>query len=299
MNVSRRRFLTSAAALSLSACGGGGSSSTQYVGGPAVPYRPGILNGYYGDDAQQAAETADHANLYMSAPWAGGVAGAIANIDRARAAGFRELLVAPQVKFPDGRGGEYWGSVEATLDRFNDYMAHLQLAGVLDGMHVAGIYWCDEPNREAILTEEYVRAVNIGMRGITLSPIWTTYSKDPGRPGLAAGSDPRGAFDRVSIDEYDIGCNVLGGGGYLDELKRSMKPGAMRFLIPGPVGGRVSQADPSCFENYAYANADIVAILTFIWINGWGGVPSRLGVKGIKSLRDTYTAMGKRLTARI
>jgi hypothetical protein len=293
--VNRRRFLTAAAGLSLAGCGGGGGN--QYIGAPPAAYRPGILFGYYGDDAQQADETGDHANLYMSAPWFGGAPAAIANIAKAKAAGFRELIVAPQVQIPDGRGGERWGTVEQTLDLLNAYMAQLQAAGALDGIHLAGIYWCDEPNRAAELTEEYVRAVNSGLRGLTTAPIWTTYSSDAGRPGLEAGSDPRGAFDVVSVDNYDIGCNVFGGGGPLEDLKRRMKPGAKRFLIPGPVGGHVSQADPGCFENYAYANADIVAIVTFIWINGWV-LPTNLGLRGLEALRTTYRALGTRVTAK-
>lgn len=295
MSYTRRRFLAASGALALAGCGGGGSG-TQYIGGPPVPYRPGILNGYFGDDAMQAAETAGHTNLYMSAPWFGGVASAIANIDRAKKAGFRELLVAPDVQFFDAAGRAHWGSVEETLDRINNYMGTLQQHGALDDIHLAGIYWCDEPNRD--LTDEYVRAVNLGLRGMTAAPLWTTYSQDAGRPGLEAGADPRGAFDVVSIDDYDIGCNVLGGGGLLEDLKRQMKPGAKRFLIPGPVGGRVSQADPSCFEQYAYANADILAVLTFIFINGWANVPTNLGLRGIPSLRATYEAFGHRLTGK-
>jgi hypothetical protein len=136
MPLSRRRFLASAAALSVAGCGGGGGG--QYIGGPPTPYRPGILYGYWGDDAQQADETGDHANLYMSAPWFGGAAAAITNIAKAKAAGFRELLVAPQVQIPGGPGGQHWGTVEQTLDLLNAYMAQLQAGGALDGITSPG-----------------------------------------------------------------------------------------------------------------------------------------------------------------
>lgn len=292
MSYSRRRFLAASGALVLAGCGGGGSA--QYIGGPVAAYRPGILYGYFGDDALQAADTAAHANIYMSAPWSGGVAGAIENIARAKAAGFRNLLVAPQSQLPDGLGGWRWGTVEQTLDLIYSYMAALQVGGALDDITLAGIYWCDEPNRG--LTDEFVRAVNVGLRNLTSAPLWTCYSADPGRPGLDAGSDPRGAFDRVAVDDYDVGCNVLGGP--QDELRQRMKPGAQRFLVAGPVGGLYQQSDPSCFENFAYANADVIAIVIFIWIDGWGNVPTNQGIRSIKPLKDAYTALGHRITGK-
>jgi hypothetical protein len=293
VSYTRRRFLAASGALALASCGGGGSGSS-YIGGPPAVYRPGILYGYYGDDAQQAAETADHCNLYMSAPW-NGAAGAITNIANAKAAGFKSLLVMPQAQRFDGVAWK-WGSVEQTLDAINAYMATLQGAGSLDGIDLAGLYWCDEPNRVNVLTDEYVRAVNVGLRSITSVPLWVTYSNDADRPGLAPGSDPKGAFDRVSVDNYDIGCNVLGGP--LDDLKRQMKPGAKRFLVPGPVGGKLSQVDPACFENFAYVNADVIAVLTFIWIEAFGNNPANHGLRTLKDLQATYRALGRRITGR-
>jgi hypothetical protein len=287
----RRRFLTAAAGLSLAGCSGGGGGD-QYIGGPPAPYRPGISYGYWGDDVEQAAEVAGHTNLYLAAPWDGiGVAGVANNIDRARAAGLRDVVVLLNAVQP---------TVEATVDAVNDFMAGLSLA--LDGMNLRGLFWCDEPNNPeastGVLDDAYVRGVNLTLRTITSVPLWVAYADKPGRPALSAGADPRTAFDRVTIDQYDIGCNVLGG--LLRDLQRDMKPGAKRFLMPGPVGGHVSQADPSCFENYAYANADIDAIVPFIWRDRWNAKNLEdKGIRSIQALRETYTALGKRVTAKV
>jgi hypothetical protein len=288
--VNRRRFLTSAAALSLASCGGGGGGAApEFIGGPAAPYRPGILYGYFGDDAQQAAEVAGHTNLYMSASWNdGGVPGAIANIDRARKAGVTELVVCPEAKrFVNGV--PVWDNPDKTIDRINAYMAALQDAGSFVGMNLRGIYWCDEPNS---LDEGFVRTVNVGLRAITRTPLWTIFSGDPklpARPGLEAGP---GAWDVVGVDNYDVGCGVLGALNV--DLANRMPAGTRRILVPGAVGGHQAQTDPSCFENFAYAHPDVLAIVPFIWIDGWANNPAN---KGIRSLyRETYTALGKRVT---
>jgi hypothetical protein len=290
MDAGRRRFLTSAAALSLAGCGGGsGGNSGSYIGGPPAPYRPGILYGYFGDDIDAAAQVAGHTNLYMSASW-GGVPGAITNIDRARKAGLTELVVSPEGRRFNGVSF-VWDDAEATVDRINAWMAALQLAGVLDGMNLRGIYWCDEPNS---LEEGFVRSVNSMLRAIASTPLWTIFSGDPkltARPGLDAGP---GAWDVVGVDNYDVGCGALGS--LNDELARRMPSGARRVLVPGAVGGLYSQADPSCFENFAYSHPDVLAIMPFIWIDNWRG--TELGIHGIPALRDAYTALGKRITAR-
>jgi hypothetical protein len=114
-----------------------------------------------------------------------------------------------------------------------------------------------------------------------------------GRPGL---DDGPGAWDVVGIDQYDIGCNVLGT--LNDELGRRMKPGARRILVPGPVGGHFSQSDPACFESFAHTHPDVLAIVPFIWIDRWAGVPTNVGIRSIPALRATYTALGKRLTGK-
>jgi hypothetical protein len=286
MDAYRRRFLASAVGAFLSGCGGGGSAAPEFIGAATVPHRPGVLYGYWGDDAEAAADTGDHANLYVAAHWNGGAAGAIANIDRAKKAGFKKLLVMLDAVRADR-------SIEATVTAINDYMGLLAQAGSLDGIELVGLMWCDEPNG---LPEAYVRGVNTMLRALTSLPLWVCFAASGARPGLEALDDPRGAFDRVAFDNYDIGDQVLGS--LMTELAQRMKPGAMRFLVPGPVGGHFSQADPTQFENFAYAHADVVAIVTFIWINGWANNPANLGIKSIAALRATYTALGKRLTGK-
>lgn len=283
--MNRRRFLAASAGLALTGCGGGGSSAApEFIGVPPTAYRPGVMYGYWGDDAETAADVAGHSDLYVAAHWNGWSAGAIANIARAKAAGFKKLLILLDAVRP---------TVEATVDTINAYMADLTLAGSFDGMDLVGLIWCDEPNG---LDEAYVRGVNTALRSLTTLPLWVCYADEPGRPGLDAKDDPRGAFDRVAVDQYDIGCQVLGA---LDkDLANRMKPGAKRWLVPGPVGGHMSQTDPTCFENFAYANPDVIAIITFVWINGWQNVPTNLGIKSIPALKATYTALGKRLTGR-
>jgi hypothetical protein len=287
----RRRFLAASGALALASCGGGGGGNSTFIGGPPAAYRPGISYGYWGDDAQQAAEVADHTNLYLAADWDGiGPAGVATNIARAKAAGLRDFVVLMNA---------VRGTPEQTLDVVNAHMAALTLAGALDDITLRGLIWCDEPNNdEGIpLSDAFVRAVNIGLRGMTAVPLWVAYADKPGRPGLEAGVDPRGAFDRVAVDQYDIGCGVLGG--LVGDLAKAMKPGARRWLIPGPVGGHFSQADPACFENFAYANPDIEAIVAFIWRDRWNSKDlAAPGVRSIPALRTTYTALGKRLTAK-
>lgn len=299
MNPARRRLLQAGAGLIVAGCGGGGGGGTQYIGGPPpTALRHDILFGYYGDDAAQAAEVAGHTNLYWASHW-DGLGAQITNLGRARAAGLTKVVLMMEGQDPAGPA--------QAVARVRDWMLALRDARALEGLDVAALYWRDEPNNPdpafgGELSDAYVRAVNLGiremldrvmpeLRGAALAAIFAGGS--PARPGLEAGADPAGAFDWVGPDHYNLGCGVLGP--VQRDIAERKKPGARDLIVPGGAFGQ----DPRCFEDYAHAHPDVVAIVAFIWKDRWDTKnPSRPGIRGIPEIRALYEAMGKRLTGK-
>lgn len=298
MSYSRRRFLAASAGMALAGCGGTGSSTQQYVGTPP-PLKPrtDIAYGYFGDGPNQAIETAAHANLYLSAPWYG-IDGAIANIRLARAAGFPELVVmvdADAVAFAMG------DSIPAGVAFARGWMSALRDAGCFAGMRVRALYWRDEPNDDSgglpARSDAYVRQMNAAMRAMLTADfpelgavgMWTIFADRPDLPGL-------NDWDGAGGDRYGQGCNVLGGNALIDRIGRGMKPGAGRILVPAgvttPDAGPL--LDPGCFEIFAQGTPDVIAVIAFLWIDGWGGKPENKGIRTVAPA--AYAALGHQLT---
>jgi hypothetical protein len=290
MSYTRRRFLAASGALAVAGCGGG-AGGPQYVGTPP-PLKPrtDILYGYFGDAPGQAVEVADHTNLYMSAPWYG-IDGAIDNIRTARAAGLAQLVVMVDADIL----GE---PVSASLIA-KGWLQALRAAGCFQGMTVKAIYWRDEPNDATVLpvrSDAYVRETNGLMRAMLasdfpeLGPVgmWTIFADAPDLPGLDD-------WDGVGGDRYGQGCNVLGQGALIDRIGRGMKRGAGRIVVPSPCLDNPVY-NPGCFETYAQGTPDVIAVMPFIWPDGWGSNPAHLGIRSIAP--DAYRALGKKLTGK-
>ena len=281
---SRRQFILAAGALA--ACGGGGSKFNAPPA-PAVQ-RKDILFGYYGDAPGQAAETIGHCNLYFSAPW-GELSQTVENLKDARKAGFGEVVIAADADK---------GNVPGTTAFAWAWLFELRRLGALEGLKVRAFYWRDEPNLEnpdaglKVLSDARVREQNASLRAMLatdfpeLGPVelWTIMADKPDLPGLDD-------WDAVGGDDYPKGCDVMADERLIGRIRRGAK---RTILVPSPLFGL--NADPTCFEQFAQAHGDVVAVMPFIWRDAWG--PQRLD--GIRShfSRPAYEALGRRLTGK-
>jgi hypothetical protein len=269
------------------ACGGGGGGGSAPVTGtitPAPALRTDLLFGYYGQDATTALETAAHANLYFAAAFYGPLE-QMAGLTHAKGAGYKAVVL----HLP----GYPAGATEAqAAESIRFYLKRLHDAGLL--ANVVALYPIDEPDHERSgnRSDAEVTARNVLIRrvaaefpelaGVKLAVI---YSDSGRRPGIAS-------YDWIGIDNYDIGCSVLA---RYDELRATLRPDQRLMLVPGGANvGKRPRQDPACFESYAHGNAQMVAIVAFIWQTVTDEGNTYLGIRE-NGMRALYEAAGRKI----
>ena len=237
--------------------------------------RPGLFFGYYGDCVTCAMETRDHVNLY----WASGfdsLPTTMQELFNARAAGIPSVVLAVPA---------YTGNPEGDV-RF--FLTSLQAAGYLE--NIVALYPIDEPDG-AGKTDAQVRATNAMLRRVMadypelaaakLAVIYTNGRKWPGID----------TYDWVGFDDYDAGCGALSSTTYAD-MKARLRPDQRILILPG--GADPWRQDPGCFLAQANADAQVIAVVPFIWFDNY----NHAGAAGIRSnpTRGLYCSAGKKVT---
>ena len=94
-------------------------------------------------------------------------------------------------------------------------------------------------------------------------------------------------FALVGFDDYDMKSHVLVSDKY-KQLKASLRPGQQIMIIPGGCYGQ----DPKPFIDFAQANAEVGAIVCFLW---YDNKTNTVGAPGIRSgpLRSAYREAGR------
>lgn len=245
--------------------------------------------GYYGTKGPQVQETADHTNLLWEAFWDGDDLAA-ANLIAANKFGVIDV----------GRIFDRQGSKNAVLspnaeNRLRALFDLLKAAGALSLVRM--IIPHDEPNLpENQIDAELPGAVSLIRRvaagypelsSVLLGCIY--YNHTP--------KSHTDLFDVVGFDDYEPGANILSPGGAYEKFRESLKPGQRTMLVPGggwgPSRWEPKQQDPAPFVAYAQANAEVFAVIPFLWRYP----PHGGAIVGICDLpvKDAYIAAGKRL----
>lgn len=251
---------------------------------PEVPKRADLLFGYYGCADEQANETLDHVNLF----WEHQVDG----VDKAS----QNILLMSRTTVLDlsaqmfTRTGDK-GPFTLRDDALVHVMAlfqHLSATGALK--YVKFLCPIDEPNNTVANETVLLAAIKvvfdaasqfIELRGVRLACI---YAAD--KPFIC-----QELFALVGFDDYDMKSHVLVSHKYLT-LVESLRPGQQIMLVPGGCYGQ----DPAPFVNFAQANAEVGAIVCFLWYDNKTGT---VGAPGIRSgpLRAAYREAGRSVCA--
>jgi hypothetical protein len=152
--------------------------------------------------------------------------------------------------------------------------------------HVRYLYPIDEPNntvqredvlRSAIAIVFEAASQFIELRGVRLACI---YAAD--KPFICSD-----AYALIGFDDYDMRSHVLVSDKY-KALKASLKPGQQIMIIPGGAYGQ----DPQPFIDFAQGNAEVGAIIPFLW---YDNKTNTVGAPGIRSgpLKAAYIAAGR------
>lgn len=271
-------------AAALVACGGGGSSSpVSGIIAPAAPPRHDLLMGYFAGISLYVQEQVGHVNLYWAAdfgtPTTDGVLEQMATLTQAK--GLSTVISMPFCHTPVAQGES-----EART-----WLQRLHNAGLLAG--AVAVSWCDEADtvRSGQWSDADATAMTAAVRRgmatfpeLTKTAIAGTFACDTGRtPGMAA-------LDWVGCDHYPSGCGVLTK--YVEGLRSLLKPGQRLFLLPG--GADPWRQDPACFENYANAHQEVVAIVPFIWQTVTDDGVTYTGIRD-NPTKPLYVEMGQRI----
>ena len=253
------RLAAGAACAALFAClpdcgGGGGSQPAIGAITPAAPVRTDLLFGYYADCPTCAMETRDHTNLYWASNF-NGLPGTMESLFNARAAGFTNVVLAVPA---------YTANPEADV-RF--YLDSLRDGGFL--VNVKALYPLDEPDvagksaAEVAATNAMLRRVMAGYPELAATALAVIYGAGRTWPGIES-------YDWVGFDDYTHGCAIQDT--YAD-LKNHLTAAQRILLVPG--GADPWRQDPACFMNKANADAQVVAVVPFLWIDTGGNAGIR------------------------
>lgn len=248
---------------------------------PAPTTKRGDLYfGFYGSGLGQIAETRGSVNLYMESQWHG-LEVAVENI---RSAGVAVMLdVSQQVFYREQANNKFRVRTDAT-EQLSKLFDRLRDEGLLHTIKV--VYPVDEPNNTVGDEAELRAAVRIirlvcdqyaELRGYKLA---TTYAADKKFIAMEL-------FDWVGFDDYDMKSSVLTCKQYKD-LVADLMPDQRTMLIPGAAYGQ----DPTPFVNYAQTNAEVAAVLSFLWCDER---QFDVGAPGARSngLAQAYLSAGK------
>jgi len=278
-------------ALSLFACGGGGSPDipvqTPTILRPACVsgFLPaGCLNyGYYLTWDGQVAETADHVNLL----WVGGTSrgddGDVADMAAAKMPTMYDLSLH---LFSGACGAK----VLKPLREIELQLLFKRLSdeGLLQ--YILAFIPQDEPD-VCVINQADVLEANRNIRQAA---------------GKYVGFAPKLAvvfagvtrlhniedFDIVSFDLYSARSSIFKSGAEYSVLRARMRPGQYTMIISGGYEGW--QQDPMPFFNFAETNPEVIAMISFLWLDMTDGT------KGIRSLpnRAAYCRIGKQITGK-
>lgn len=257
--------LLSAIALVIAGCNEGDSTppapSTPAPVSTPAPARTDLLGGYYGTWDNQIAETQDHTNVQWAGPQWGTrdvYSNVIVRLQEARAANVRCVFLDVTMSYI----GE---------EAVRAYFTRLHEAGVIDS-RICALYPEDEPDLSGRTADEVV-AANATVRKVAKDfpfianiPIATIYTCTRGFPGVES-------VDWVGCDHYDDGARVIER--RYPALKARLRPEQRLILVPG--GHQCD--DIATFYDYAQRDAQVVAIVPFIWFDGW-----EKGKQGVRSL---------------
>ena len=250
-----------------------------------APQRADLLYGYYGCYGNQVQETAGHTNLLFENVWQG-LEKAIENM---RAANTPTVIDLAAQLFSD----------YGPLPRSMRPDAQVRVRAVFDAMQRAGVLHlvriivpADEPNLpesgsiglmpEAVALIRSVAADYPELASVKLGVIY--FSDKP--------MEHIGLFDIVGFDAYEERSSIFAPGGLYEQMRARLRPDQRTWIIPGACYGQ----DPQPFLNYANANAEVLAIVPFLWCT----VPWETAFKGIveqPERRAAYTALGTRIVS--
>jgi hypothetical protein len=213
---------------------------------------------YYGDDGEQAEETADHAAWYWAMDWGRGTGGMIERVRAARAVGFGTIVLDVEAVY---HGGE-----AALRERF----AAFQASGLLAGASVI-LFPIDEPDVNNVPVAR-VFEVNALIRRVAAD--YPAFASARIIGTWNCGGDFRGiqAHDIVSCDHYDAREGIFTNGMYA--TMKSLAPDKEIAIIAG--GCCQWRQDPRPFVDLAMRDPQVIAIIGFVWFD-------RPGLPGIRS----------------
>lgn len=240
-------------------------------GGTATPAPNGraFLFGYYGGVNTTLPEVAGHASLAWvmgwnpSGSWEQNTATQLA---QARQAGFQAIVLGlPQAYAPD---------------------AEAALAAALGGLHVQGllenitaVYPIDEPDVNGKSEAQVVAANAAVRRAMAQYPqmrdtkLAVIYGVGSNRPGIST-------YDWIGFDDYGQGCDALDDD--YKALKALLRVDQRLMVVPG--GAAPWNQSPGCFLAKAQQDAQVVAVVAFLWIDAWNDITRPgVGSKGIRS----------------
>lgn len=243
--------------------------------------RNDLLYGYYGCAHSQVEEVKSHVNLHWEAFFEGLETG-VKNIKAANMSTVIDVAfcVFTRVAANKPVSPRPVEEMEANLRSVFDV---LRTNGVLD--KVVMIVPIDEPNLPENLALAYLPTVvntikNVckeypELANVLLGCIYYN--------GNARGNED--LFDVIGFDDYDAKSSIFAPGGDYQKMKANLKEGQKTLIIPGGSYGQ----DPTPFMNYANGNAEVWAVLPFLWYP-----PTGADMKGIRdlSVKDAYIAAG-------
>jgi hypothetical protein len=266
----------------MAACGGGsgGGGDGSLPAPPPVPVvRSAPLEyGYFGTGDTQLAETADSVTFVFAMDWgnwdtdtAAITARIIAQLQEARARGVTHAWVCVGYQVFDAKFNVRPDAI-ARLHAFRVQIQALDLYSM-----VTVLYPLDEPNvahvSDAKLTPLLLQIKAEWAGGALLGVI---YGDTQSYAGISV-------YDLLGKDKYGDGSGVL------NELP-PLTGTQLHILVPGGASGLSNHGpdDPAPFMAYAKANANVYAIVPFLWVNSGG-------ITGIRNngQAPAYTAIGK------
>ncbi len=258
--------------LLLAACGGGtGEAPT-----PPAALRTDLYYGYYLTAPGQVAETKGSVNLlWVGGPWGDEVA--IANMQESQLA---TVLDISEHVYQRGESGKFLASPSREV-ALRQTLQLFQSKGLLS--FLVAVYPMDEPDLN-VASEEEVLKVNATVRKVVQE------FPELGGVKLAViyGQGPRwavGTYDWVGFDHYATGSSIFTNGEYAS-LKGALRQDQRTLVVPGGTKGQ----DPTPFLDFAESNAEVVAIIPFLWAD-------TSEFKGIRSLavRKSYCQTGHKV----
>lgn len=270
--------LVLALCLLLASCGGG-SDGHDIAVPPPPTLRTDLLFGYYAADPGQVAETIGHTNMLFEA----GLFGPEVQMRNIAAARMPTILDVSAQLYLGQRNDHHPNPDGEALLR--DYLAQIGQRGLL--RYVIALYPIDEPNitvrseadvLTANATARKVAAEFPALQGVRLAAI---YAGGHGWPAIAD-------YEIVGVDDYGSKSSILGPGGFYVDMIQHLRPDQRTIIVPGGAFGQ----DPAPFVNFAHSDQRVLAIVPFIYFDGW-----EAGKMGIRSngMARAYCLAGEQI----